>query len=239
MPHRTFNLDEAAAYLHLDRTELERLVSRDEIPFEKQGDRVVFRKARLDAWGSQRILGLSGSKLESYHRKSSVASRSLTAQGALIPALLTVERIDAALPSRTKPSVLRATVALADRTGLVSDPAELLAALEQREELCSTALPGGFALLHPRQHEPYMFIDSFAVLGRTVQGIHAGADDGEPTDLFFLVCCQEDRIHLHVLARLCTMAQSTRVLQGLREAGDAAAMLAVLVAAEEEVVKHL
>jgi len=142
--------------------------------------------------------------------------------------------ISPALPAKTKSSVLHELVALAGKTGRLNNPQDLLASLEAREALCSTGMPGGFALLHPRVPDPYLFESSFIVLGRTVQDIYFGAPDAQPTNLFFLICCQNDRLHLHVLARLCLMAQKTAILAQLRQAPDASSMHAFLLAAEEE-----
>jgi mannitol/fructose-specific phosphotransferase system IIA component (Ntr-type) len=77
-----------------------------------------------------------------------------------------------------------------------------------------------------------MFESSFLVVARTLQEIHFGAPDGRPTDLFFLVCCQEDRLHLHTLARICVMVMKTDLLTQLRMAEDAAQMHTVLLEAE-------
>ena len=140
------------------------------------------------------------------------------------------------MTSKTRASVLLDLVALAEKTGNLSDPKTLLASLEAREELCSTALPGGFALPHPRFHEPYLVEQSFLVVGRPIQEIHFGAPDGQPTQLFFLLCCQDDRLHLHTLARLCLVAQKTKVLDQLRDAPDAQTMRDVLMAAELEIL---
>jgi mannitol/fructose-specific phosphotransferase system IIA component (Ntr-type) len=103
--------------------------------------------------------------------------------------------------------------------------------------MCSTAVPGGFAVPHPRSHEPYLFETSFLVVGRPVQEIHFGAPDGEPTRLFFLVCCQDDRLHLHTLARLCLIALKTNIIEQLRAAPEAQSMRDALLAAEQEVLR--
>jgi mannitol/fructose-specific phosphotransferase system IIA component (Ntr-type) len=97
-------------------------------------------------------------------------------------------------------------------------------------------VPGGFALPHPRSHEPYLFEVSFLVVGRPIQEIHFGAPDGLPTQLFFLLCCQDDRLHLHTLARLCLIALKTKALDQLRDAADAQTMRDVLMAAEQEIL---
>jgi mannitol/fructose-specific phosphotransferase system IIA component (Ntr-type) len=239
LAHRVFNLNEAASYLHLTRDDVELLVKRREIPFELQRERPVFRQEQIDAWASQRILGMQGRHVSDYHRDSSAGVRRITEKEALMPDRITTERIEPALMSRTKASAIRDMVALAAKTDLVCDPRDLLASIEAREELCSTAIAGGIALLHPRHHEPYMFADSFVVLGRTVQPIHAGSQDGEPTDLFFLICCPDDQMHLHILTRLCTMSLNTGLLKALRAAADAGAMLEAILSAEREIIGRL
>jgi mannitol/fructose-specific phosphotransferase system IIA component (Ntr-type) len=154
-----------------------------------------------------------------------------------MPEMIQPGYMEAAMAAKTKASALREMVALAERTGLVYEPRVLLASLEAREEICPTAVPGGLALLHPRHHQPYLFESSFIVLGRPVQEIHFGAPDGKPTDLFFLICCQDDRIHLHTLARLCLMAQKTELLSQLRAAPNATAMHDCILASEAEVLQ--
>ncbi|MFZ0829264.1 MAG: PTS sugar transporter subunit IIA [Verrucomicrobiia bacterium] len=236
MPFQLLDLNGVANYLHLTPTDIEQRVKNREIPFEKRGDRIVFRKAEIDAWASQRILGLPGQRLAEYHEKSTRHTRKILPQEAMLPELLRAGALDSAMTSKTKASVLRDLVALAEKTGNLGDPKVLLASLEAREELCSTAVPGGFALPHPRSHEPYLFETSFIVVGRPVQEIHFAAPDGQPTHLFFLICCQNDRLHLHTLARLCLLAQKTSLLEALRAAPDAETMRHAIIAAEQEIL---
>lgn len=239
MPYRRFDLKQAADYLHLPLADFAEMVQRGEVPCERQGTRCVFLKKELDAWASQRILGLRERRLAAYHQRTTAKTHNLSASHAIVSELLRREVVTASLASRTKPSVLRDMVTLAEKTGLVNYPTELLASLQERERLCSTALPDGLALLHPRHHEPYAFADSFIILARTVQPIPFGAPDGEPTDIFFLICCQDDRIHLHVLARLCMMCQQTSLVADLRAAEEATAMCAAVERAEAEVIRRL
>jgi len=239
VPYRVFNLDEVASYLHLSKQDIQELVKRDEIPCERQGDRIVFRKKNIDGWASQRILRLNGNSLVAYHRKSSAKAHDLSKKHAIIPEILKPEYIDPATTSKTKASVIRDLVKLAGDTGLVPNARDLLKSLEERERLGSTALAGGIALLHPRNHEPYMFEDSFLVVGRTIQPIPFGSPDGSTTDLFFLICCQDDRIHLHVLARICMICHHTSMLVEARDTTNPKAIYELLVKAEEEVVQQL
>jgi len=236
MPYRLFNLDAVADYLHLTTADVEQKVKDNEIPFEKRGDRVVFRKDAVDAWASQKILGFEGQKLAKYHERSTRDSRKFLAHEAILPEMLAAGAIASAMTSKTKSSVLHDLVALADKTGQLNDTKTLQDSLEAREELCTTAVPGGFALPHPRSPEPYLFETSFIVVGRPIQEIYFGAPDNEPTDLFFLICCQDERLHLHTLARICLIALKTNVLTQLRAAPDAQTMREALVAAEGEIL---
>jgi len=232
MPHRTLTLDELAAYLHVARRHVERLIKEGGLPCTLRGGRMLFQRDEIDAWASQRLLRLPGQSLDWYHQKTMQGTRQLFPRAALIPVLLQPGYIDLAVPAKTRAAVIRDLVGLAERTGRVFDPRELRDSVEAREALCSTALPGGLALLHARQHQPFRYEGSFIVLGRTLQAIPFGAPDGRASRLFFLVCCQDERIHLHTLARLCLLAMKTRILDELLEAEDATAAYAALVAAE-------
>lgn len=238
MPYRTFSLNEAAEYLHLPQVDIEKLARQQDIPCEHKGQRLIFRKIELDAWASQRILGLSEKKLVSYHKTTSAKTDVLLPNYAIISELTKKTAIKIDLPSRTKPSLLRDMVALVEKSALVLNPKGLLQSLEQRESLCSTALADGFALLHPRHHDLYMFTDSFIALGRTIRPIPFGASDGKETDIFFLICCQNDRLHLHVLARLCLMCRQKSFLFRLREAGNPVEVFELLRYQELEIVKQ-
>ena len=236
MLFRILNVEAVADYLHLTPADIEQRVKDREIPFERRGNRLVFRKGEIDEWASRRILGFSGNRLADYHEKSTRHTRTILPHETILPEMVTAGAMDSVMTSKTKASVLRDLVALAEKTGQLNDPKTLVDSLEAREALCSTAMPGGFALPHLRTLEPYLFETSFIVVGRSLQPIHFGAPDGDPTQLFFMICCQDDRLHLHTLARLCLLAMKTKVLDQLRDAPDALAMRDLLIAAEQEVL---
>jgi len=234
MSHELLSLDAVAEYLHLTPDDVAQRVKCHEIPHQKRGRRIVFSKDDVDLWASQRLLRLPGRRLTEYHQQSTRDTREILPRQNLLPEMIQPGFISTALPAKTKSSVLHELVALAGTTGRLNNPQDLLASLEAREALSSTGMPGGFALPHPRLPDPYLVETSFIVLGRTVQEIHFGAPDGQPTNLFFLICCQDGRLHLHTLARICLMARKTALLDQLRQAPDAAAMRACLLSAEEQ-----
>jgi PTS system nitrogen regulatory IIA component len=236
MSHQVLNLEEVAEYLHLTPEDVAQRVKDNEIPHEMRGHRVVFSKDEIDQWASQRVLRLPSQRLTAYHRKSTLDTREIFPHQTLLPEMILPGFISPAMPAKTKSSVLHELVNLAETTGRLNNPVDLVASLEAREALCSTGMPGGFALPHPRVPDPYLFEASFIALGRTVQEIHFGAPDGKPTKLFFLICCQDERLHLHTLARICLMAQKTGILDQLCNSADSGSMHAALLAAEEEVL---
>jgi excisionase family DNA binding protein len=236
MSPRTLTIDELAAHLHVARRHVERLIKEGDIPCAMRGGRMYFQRDEVDAWASQRLLRLPGESLDWYHKKTMQGTRQLFPRAALIPVLLQPGYIDLALPAKTKAAVIRDMVGLAERTGRVFDPRELRDSVEAREALCSTALPGGLALLHARQHRTFRFEGSFIVLGRTIQAIPFGAPDGRASRLFFLICCEDERIHLHTLARLCLLALKTKILAELLATQDATTAYDSLVVAELDVL---
>jgi mannitol/fructose-specific phosphotransferase system IIA component (Ntr-type) len=233
MAYQVLSLDAVAKYLHLAPEDIAQRVKCNEIPHEKRGRRIVFSKDEIDLWASQRLLRLPDKRLTEYHQKSTRGTREILPRQSLLPEMIQPGFIAPALPAKTKSSVVRELAALAGTTGRLNNLPDLVASLEAREALCSTGMPGGFALLHPRVPDPYLFESSFIVLGRTAQEIFFGAPDGQPTNLFFLICCQDDRLHLHTLARICLIVQKTEILGQLRQSEDAPSMHASLLAAEE------
>jgi mannitol/fructose-specific phosphotransferase system IIA component (Ntr-type)/predicted DNA-binding transcriptional regulator AlpA len=236
MEHQFLSEDEVAAYLNLDLEDIQGRVKCREIPYQTRGRRVVFDKGEIDEWASQRILKLPDKRLEVYHEKSSHGTSVFLHQPAIMPQMIQPDFVAPAMTAKTKASILRDLVELADRTGRLNYPKALLESLEGREDLCSTGMPHGFAIPHPRTHDSYLFEASFIVVGRSLQAINFGAPDGEPSNIFFLVCCQDDRMHLHTLARLCFMAAKSQLLSKIEAALDADAIYQSILASELEVV---
>jgi len=230
-------MKDVATYLHLTTTDVKTLVRNGDIPCEKLGNRIIFRRHEIDGWASKRILYPYGKHSHNCLPRLFEDEIDISVNGLLMPKLIAVERIHTYLTSRTKASVIRDMAALADQTNLISDPNDLIRTIEEREKLCSTAIYGGMALLHPRKYEPYLFSESFIVLGRTVQAIHFGAPDRNPTRLFFLICCRDDKMHLYTLARLCCMCQKTSLLNELFAADCAKDMFTAILRCEEVIIK--
>jgi PTS system nitrogen regulatory IIA component len=95
-------------------------------------------------------------------------------------------------------------------------------AVRLREEMHSTALDNGVALLHPRRPMPAILAEAVLALGVTSGGIPFGTG-GTLTDVFFLICSTSDHEHLRILARLSRVINDQDFLSQLRAAADPAA----------------
>lgn len=221
------NLEQAAAFLGLEAQALLRRVREGEAPYSGDPGAPVFDKDELDAWASSRILGMDGRRLDRYERGAAACGRP---GDGLFPlgSLVSPERVFLDVDARTRASMLSALVDLADSLGLLYDPRDLLESLRAREDLCSTALSGGFAVPHPRHHDPYLAQESFLLVARPSAPVHFGAQDGRPTDHFFLLVCQDDRQHLRALARLCAVLSDPARAAALRAAETSEDLCAAL-----------
>jgi PTS system nitrogen regulatory IIA component len=231
MPHRDFDIESLAAYLHLTPQQVTRLADRGKLPGRKVSDRWRFARADIHHWLERRI-GLSDEEelvdVEDVLHRSAGAEQPSEIR---IAELLPLEAIAIPLAARTRNSVITRMVELAAHTGWLWDPPKMVEAVRAREDMHPTAMDNGVALLHPRRPMSRILSQPFLALGRTGTGIPFGGA-APATDVFFLVCSVEDRGHLRVLARLSRVLASPRFLDALREAPDAQAAHQLFVEAE-------
>ena len=232
MNHEMLDIRQAARHLHMDENELRHFAQRDEVPSVKRGDAFFFEHRLLDEWAQRRLIELSPKKLTGEHRLDMDERREVQGGDMLVSKLLVPNAVHPAITAKNRGGVLRDMTDLAESTGFVYDPDLLFHELAAREDAGSTAVGGGAAFLHARFHDPYMVQESFLALGRSVRPVFFGSQDGHGTDIFFLICCTDHALHLHVLARLCLLAHGTHLLQDLREAPDGETMRTIFEAAE-------
>jgi len=219
-------LEELARHIGIDARTVRRWAERGRLPGMMVQGQWRFNRAQLLDWLQREIHTLDPQHISDLERAMSDGS-----DQQLLGSLLAPEAIDMNLPARSRASVLHELVRLAERTGLVYDASALLHALQDREELCSTALPKGLAIPHPRRPLPYATAEPLVCVARVPAGVPFGAPDGGLTDLFFLVCSHEERQHLCILARLAMMLSSD-LPAGLREVTDPREALSLILASE-------
>jgi PTS system nitrogen regulatory IIA component len=237
MPYRSLTIQEVARMLGADVRRVERMAQRGEIPCQKVGGQFRFNRARITEWLQQEMGGMSHDHLAGVDA-GMTEQRQTPQDEAIITPLLRPEAVTTHLGSRTKDSTLRELVSLAARTGLVVDERALMKAVLHREELCSTTMERGIAIPHPRRPLPDAISGPILVVAKTPQGIAFGAPDGRMTTLLFLIASQDDRHHLHMLARLCRMLNDEHFPTQLEEAETPAEIIELLANREREILSE-
>ena len=214
MPLEQMTDRQVAAYVHLDLREVVKLASRGQIPCRKISGRFSFRKGDVDHWVESHMHTLDKERLAGIERGVS-SHHGWDNEAPLVGPLIPDDGVAVPLNARTGQAAVRALLDLADQTELVYARDDLLGEIREREDLCPTALCRYVALPHPRHAVPYDIAASFVVVGLTPSGVPYGCPDGSLTRLFFLICCKDDRTHLHVLARLAQMLHNAADVETL------------------------
>lgn len=231
MAYGTMTLQELAQMLGADLRRVERMVQRGEIPSQKVSGQTRIHRVQIQQWLHREMGSMESEHLAGLDSGMTV-SRQVARDEVLLTPLLRQEAICPDLGARTKSSALRRLIALAEDTGLVWDREALLEGVLEREDIGSTALPGGVAIPHPIRPLPYGVAEPIVVVARSEQPLVFGPNHGKTTQLFFLTASQEATQHLHVLARLCRMLKDGSLIEDLLEAKSKRDMLELLIQCE-------
>lgn len=226
----TLTPGELAAFLGWSPRFIDGLVRGGKIPHLENGGKILFLRSQIVEWLERKLQTLDEPQLTELDLQ---LEKDLLAEGTFrrarpdrLASRLPLEGIALDVDATEPRDVLGYLVKLADATGHLYQPTRLLESLGEREALCSTAMPGGFALCHPRRPLPEAIEKEFVCLLRTREPVDFGAEDGQPTSLFFLLLAPDDRSHLHGLARLARILDAN-TLRDLCDAADAATVLAI------------
>ncbi len=240
MDNEIMDLDQLASFLQRDARELHKLANRGHLPGTKVAGEWRFASADIHYWIHNQLPEYTDAQLTKLELG--------TARGAgdeqpcdeqpLLANLLSEAAMAVPLAAGTKASLLRELVALAEQTWQVYDPAALLAALQQREEMGSTALESGVALPHPpRPLSATAQGEAFIVYARTPRGIPFGAPDGGLTDIFFLIGCRERSTQVRVSARLARLLLLPGFIDELRAADSVRDSYDAVIRAERQLIE--
>ncbi|MCB5230263.1 MAG: PTS sugar transporter subunit IIA [Candidatus Cloacimonas sp.] len=104
---------------------------------------------------------------------------------------------------------------------LVRDHRWLYEVVVAREELVSTAVGKGVALLHPRHHHPSKIKKPSILFGRCMEGVEFDAPDNKPVTLFFMLLLHNDKQHLFSLSYISKFILKDENIQALIDAENA------------------
>lgn len=227
MAHDDYDINGLAEYLHMMPAAVTKLAERGKLPGRRVAGAWRFSAAEIHHWLEDRI-GISNDEAL-LHMEGALdrASAPSDADVISISDLLKPESIEIPLNARTRGSVIARMTELAAATHLLWEPAKMADAVKAREEMHSTALDNGVALLHPRRPMPNILAEAVLALGISPRGVPFGTG-GRLTDVFFLICSTSDHEHLRILARLSRVINDQNFLAELRSAPDAASALQLI-----------
>jgi len=209
---RLMTVKELAIYLNLNERTVLKLAAEGPLPAVKVGNQWRFRKAMIDTWLDDQMLGISRRYVQPPRHERA---------GRLL--------LD--LASCFAPSQLAAH---AHSLRLVRDKTWFVGGLIERENVMPSATGNGIAFLHTLHRNPDQVVRPFMVLGRSKRGVDFAALDGRPTHLFFVLGLKYEELHLPWLTKLSHMLARPQAVEALVAAADAAAIYEALADAERK-----
>lgn len=227
MEDRLMTVKQLATYLSVNERTVLKLVQDGFLPGVKVGNQWRFRKAMIDTWLDDQMLGISPRWVEP---QNAPAPRRMLS----LESCFTKDHIVPDLVGKTKSSVIVELSEHAHQQGLVRDDTWFVGALIQRENIMPSATGRGVAFLHTLRRHPEQITKPFMVLGRSRGGVDFDALDGKPTRLFFVLGLRYEELHLPWLAKLVQMMAQPDVLDALMTSPDADTIYDVLANAERQ-----
>ncbi len=236
MPHTTppgsdrlMTVRQLADYLNINERTVLKLVTEGSLPGMKLGNQWRFRKAMIDTWLDDQMLGLTPQVVRG--REAGAPDRKMLA----LSSCFQPEQIVPELAARTKTGVVEELAAAAERLELVRDRTWFTGALIERENVLPSATGNGLAFLHTLRRHADRVDRPFMVLGRSKEGVDFDALDGKPTHLFFVLGLKYEELHLPWLQKLTQMLARPGAMKNLLAAPDPAAIYGVLAECERQV----
>ncbi|HEY7878109.1 MAG TPA: PTS sugar transporter subunit IIA [Gemmatimonadaceae bacterium] len=227
-----------AEYLQLSQRTIYRLLDRGDLPGVKVGGQWRFRKATVDEWLDVNMQRLDVDSLRSFEDDLDTQGVSPPLVDLLTPANAMIV-VPATKETGDRASVVRAFVAQIQFPEPVS-PELVAERVLEREQLCSTALSDGVALLHtPRSRPRVLASHDLLAVGRLQEPIDFGAIDGSPTETLILLLARSERDQLALLAKLTRVCREHGFLAALRDARRAEDALALIRRTEVRLFAHV
>jgi excisionase family DNA binding protein len=223
---RLMTIRQMASYLSLNERTVLKLVTDGSLPGVKVGNQWRFRKAMIDTWLDDQMLGVTPRFVEGQQTGTS-AREMLDLAHCFQP-----EHIIPEVQAQKKNAVIEELASFAGRLGLVRDKTWFVGALIERENLMPSAVGNGVAFLHTVRRNPDQVVRPFMVLGRSQAGIDFDSLDGKPTHLLFVLGLKYEELYLPWLSKLSQMFAAPEAYRAVLDAGEPQSIYQVLAAGE-------
>jgi excisionase family DNA binding protein len=226
MEDRLMTIKQLAGYLNLNERTVLRLVTDGALPGVKVGNQWRFRKAMIDTWLDDQMLGVAPRLID--EPKPVVSPRAMLE----LASCFNLSHIMPEMTATSKNGAIEELAVFATDLGLVRDKTWFVGALIERENIMPSATGNGVAFLHTARRNPQQVVRPFMVLGRAKEGIDFDALDGKPTHLFFVLGLKMNELHLPWLAKLASMFATRKSVEPVLAASDPKAIYDVIAASE-------
>jgi excisionase family DNA binding protein len=226
MDDRLMTIKQLAGYLNLNERTVLRLVTDGALPGVKVGNQWRFRKAMIDTWLDDQMLGVTPRLID--EPKPLVSSRAMLE----LDSCFELSHVLAEMKATNKNGAIEELASLAADLGLVRDKTWFIGALIERENIMPSATGNGIAFLHTVRRNPQQVVRPFMVLGRSKDGVDFDALDGKPTHLFFVLGLKINELHLPWLAKLASMFATRESVDRVLAARTPKAIFDVIAASE-------
>ena len=219
--------EELAQILRLNERTVIKLAKEGQLPAAKIASQFRFSKEKILEWLDMQMDKYSDDILSDMEK--GILNKAIP-----IHSLLKTPHIKMELQSENKEDVLKELVEIAQDTGLVKNPEELLKCIKAREELCSTAVENQIAFPHPRMTSWSLVKNWLIVIGISKKGIEFGAVDGKPVKIFVMMSIPLLSLHLQMLSRLARIFKDDLVKEKIYAAENPEEIISIIEKKEAE-----
>jgi excisionase family DNA binding protein len=225
---RLMTVRHLAAYLSVNERTVLKLVSEGLLPGVKVGNQWRFRKAMIDTWLDDQMLGVVPRYLDP-PRLAISPERLLDLSHCFQP-----DHIIPELAAKTKTTVIEELAGFAHQLALVRDKTWFVGGLIERENVMPSALGNGVAFMHTLRRNADQVVRPFMILGRSHEGVDFDALDGNKTHLFFVLGLKYDELHMPWLYKLSQMLVQKDAVKKVLAAIDGDGVFRALTEAERK-----
>ncbi|PSV32238.1 PTS fructose transporter subunit IIC [Photobacterium sp. GB-27] len=153
----------------------------------------------------------------------------------MITSLINESLINLNLKAKTKDDVFNEMAEILAAQGRVADKKQFIADVKAREELGNTGFEEGIAIPHAKSAA---VAQPAVAIGVSRTGIEYGAEDGKPSQLFFMIASPDngDNHHIEVLAELSSKLIEDGFVEKFLAAKNEKEALALLLEEKEQAV---
>jgi excisionase family DNA binding protein len=205
MKKNLLTVNEVAKMLKVSTNVVQEMINEKVFKTVKTGSTKKIAKAEVDDW----LAKLNESEVQKLALQRTVCRF----QDYFLP-----EYINMNFEADNKYEAIAKMSIMAKELKIIRDQRWLYEVVVAREELVSTAVGKGVALLHPRHHHPSKIKKPSILFGRCEKGVEFDAPDSQPVTLFFMLLLHDDKQHLFSLSYISKFIMKDENLQALKEA---------------------